>query len=357
MKIAIIAHCIYPIAQPYAGGLEMITHLLAKTLMENGHTVHLFAHKESDQELIIIPIYVDGEDLTIEERMVLKDKKETLKAIAYSKAINYINENSYDVVHNHSLNAHAIALLPYIKSPVIHTFHTPKVPSVLSGILSHSEFSGLQYTAVSHQNASIWTSAEITVRTIYNGIDLAQWRYSHKTSGNYFFWYGRLCSEKAPHHAIEAAIKQGVHLIMAGPRYNDKYYNSYIKPYLEHPLITYVGHIKQDEINDYLCDARALFFTSIWDEPYGLVLAEGLACGTPIIAYDSGAAPELLNEDCAVIVEKGNINQLSMAIKAVDRIKRSHCRQRAEEVCCHKKMAQNYELLYCEISQSKLALL
>lgn len=157
-----------------------------------------------------------------------------------------------------------------------------------------------------------------------------KWKYTEKVEKEFettAFWSGRMCIEKAPHHAIQAALKAGIKLTLAGQMSDEKYFKEHVQPLLDNHKenINYVGHISQNQINEYLCNSAVSFFTSTWEEPYGLVLAESLACGTPVIAYNIGAAPEILTSKTGILVEPNNIEELAKAFKTASKLSRKDC--------------------------------
>ena len=146
----------------------------------------------------------------------------------------------------------------------------------------------------------------------------------------------------------------GKRLIIAGPKSNQEYFDSKVAPLLAadadkadgEALFTYVGHLTKDQINDYLCQATAMLFTSTWDEPYGLTLAESLACGTPVIGFDVGAAAEIINDETGIIVPKCNEQAFVAAFDTIKTRSRAACRTRAEQFCSVAAMVDGYVDLY-----------
>jgi glycosyltransferase involved in cell wall biosynthesis len=348
MKIAILAHSIFPLIEPYAGGLEMITHLLAKTLYDLGHNVTLFAHQDSDFEKLI-PVDTNCSNMDQVDLEILKLEEVDFGEIAFAKAINQIANGNYDLVHNHSLNGSALTMLSYLNIPIIHSFHTPVIPSVLKGVLSLNTAKKIYYTSVSEANSLEWKKKILKITTIYNGIDLSKWQANTDFSENYLFWYGRLCKEKAPHLAILAAIKSNTKIIFAGPTYDKVYYDRFIVPYLNHELVDFRGHLTQAEIKPLLSNAKAFIYTSQWNEPYGLVIAESLASGTPVVGFNTGAVSEILNDYSGILVEPNNDDALIDAIKKIEQISRHDCRARAEYFCSHTRMVNSYLDLYDKV--------
>lgn len=355
MKIAIIAHSKFPIAEPYAGGLEMITHLLVDTLVERGHVVHLYAHENSQTKAKLFPI---KSFTTTLKNYMGKEELETVNnanywdTLSYSNVFAQINEREYDIIHNHSLSLEAIILGNAISQNFITSLHTPPFINLKVAALSIKGYNNQFFTGVSKSLCNQWKGLIDDCTTIYNGIDISKWRYKGKQGKkSYVFWYGRICKEKAPELALEAAHKAGKEIRLAGPL-NDQdrpYFEEKIQPFLKLENATYLGHLSQKEINEHLNNCESYIFTSIWDEPYGLVLPEALATGTPIIAFDTGACREILTEKTAIIVPTGDIEATVQAINKARFIQSKDCRTRAEEFCSHQGMVDQYEHLYKHI--------
>ena len=359
MRIAIIAHAKFPIAEPYAGGLEMITHLLVDALVNRGHQVDLYAHHKSRTKANLISIDQFKDDVIENLNCTDYPVFENLQLghlINYSRVFNQIKSKEYDIVHNHSLNMQALLLGNMLPQQVITSLHTPPLTDLKVANLILKDLHNQYYTSVSNSLCKQWKEFIPSCTTIRNGIDVSRWEYVTQKSSSFVFWYGRICKEKAPHLAIEAALLKNKEIRLAGPidQEAQEYYDTQIKKYINHPLVTFLGHLNQAELNKELLKSECCLFTSLWDEPYGLVLAETLATGTPLIAFDTGAVNEILNDTVAVIVEKGNVNQLAEALDIVKEINPKICRTYAEEHMSYERMVEDYIELYdhiLEISQ------
>lgn len=353
MKIAIIAHSLFPIAQPFEGGLEKITHHLCGELMRSGHEVHLYAHPASDPAFAVKSFrhlkYSAKDDASHVFGSTFPDNSYLAQSELYGKILKHIRSQNYDVVHNHSLNDMAIILGNQLEVPFVTTFHTPPFPTLQNGVVTIRPQVNQTFTTVSHKLGEIWSPYIDNFRVIHNGIDLSRWTFKVEENQESAFWYGRICKEKAPDHAIEASLRAGIKLRLAGPISDPDYFAEKVEPHLSHESIEYLGHLEQDAINEELGKSAFCFFTSTWDEPYGLVLAESLACGTPILGYRSGAAPEIVPEHCGILVEKENIDQLADGAHQMKNINRNNCRMHAAGFCSHERMVQDYLALYDEL--------
>lgn len=351
MKIAIIGHINFPIIEPYAGGLEMITYNLIKKLQASGHEVVLYAHPDSAADLPIKTfkdIYLPAFETDYES--VDKNLFNQTAATYYSRVLMEIMNSDFDIVHNHSLHYLPIILGEQLTMPFITTFHTPVFPE-LDFALRTIKKPNQYFTTVSKSLSKTYNHL-IDANVIYNGICLDEWTYNDLPE-DYVFWYGRICPEKGTHLAIEAAKISGKAILIAGPISNIEYYNKEVKHLLDDDKVRYIGHLKQTDINQVLQKAKVMLFTSTWDEPYGLTLAESLACGTPVVSWDKGAASEILKDTCGVIIPPFDIESYAKGILAAEMLDRAACRQRAEDFCGIDIMVKRYEDFYNGVAVSK----
>ena len=155
--------------------------------------------------------------------------------------------------------------------------------------------------------------------------------------------------EKGPDLAIRAARMAGLPLDLVGPIADRRYYAEHVQPLLGSG-IHYRGHLKHDELAVLLGSASACLVTPRWDEPYGLVAAEALACGTPVCGFARGALPELLDESCAVLVEPDNVSALASGLRLAAGLARADARLHAVAHCSEEQMVEQYEGLYRELA-------
>jgi glycosyltransferase involved in cell wall biosynthesis len=152
--------------------------------------------------------------------------------------------------------------------------------------------------------------------------------------------------EKGAHLAIDAAVLAGRPLRLAGPISDRVYFEQELRPRLSQTGIEYVGHRSQAELVRLVGDASAVLVTPCWDEPYGLVVAEALACGTPVCAFARGALPELLDTECGRLVAPGDVRGLAAAIGECAGLSRAAARRHAVRECSLERMVDRYVELY-----------
>lgn len=349
MNIAIIAHLTFPIGQPFHGGLEMHTHSLTQELMGRGHDVTLFALEDSDPSFKVVQPTLDATDR--EGEIALFELAPDFGAHfvsqfhAYMEILTTIKHGDFDIVHNNSLHFLPLSIAHTLGCPMVTTLHCPPFASLRSGVILARPYLGNQFVAVSESVAEQWHDDITSCKVVHNGIQVDRWEPTERAEPNTAFWYGRFCPEKGPEYAIQAAKRAGYKLRLAGSIYDHDYFQREIEPLLDAD-IAYIGHLDHQHICREVGRASVGLFTSTWDEPFGLVLPEMLACGTPIVSFDSGAAGEILDETCGIIVPKRDIEAMAAAMPRAAALDRADCRRRAARDFPIQRMISDYEKVY-----------
>ncbi len=344
MRIGIIAHLKHPIREPFSGGLEMHTHLLATKLRGRGHDVTVFASTESSKTLGVEPICsrtaldVFGKD-EAEDVAFFKEHH------AYLTLMNKLRSSHFDIIHNNSLHYLPIVMADALPMPMVTTLHTPPFKWLASGV----RIAGgkhLRLVAVSDAIRREWADVAVAQEVISNGVDLTRFRFHPLPAAEpYLVWYGRIVPEKGLHHAIDAARLTGLPLRFAGPLLDADYFAEQIRPRLGDDTL-YMGHLNHDDLSALVGGARAFLCTPCWEEPYGLVVAEALACGVPVAAFARGAVPMILTASSGALAEPDDPRSLARAARTALTLRRADCRQRAETFCDADVMVDGYEATY-----------
>jgi len=256
---------------------------------------------------------------------------------------------NYDLIHNHT----ETAFLPFadlIKTPVITTMHGT----------GRSAVENLVYRRVKNNHLIAISKKQIKnnphlkfAGQIYNGINVEKFPFNAKPK-DYLLWLGRIAYIKGTHLAIEVAKKARKRLIIAGnvDEIEKEYFQTLIKPHLRSKKINFVGEVKGKEKMKLLKNAEALLAPILWEEPFGLVMVEAMACGTPVIAFNRGSVPEIIEDGrTGFIVE--NTREAVQALKKIKLIKRENCRKRVEKMFSQEKMVENYEKVYQRILRKR----
>lgn len=335
LRIAQVAPLVETVPPESYGGTERIVSYLTEELVGLGHEVTLFASGGSETKARLVPI---------SDRSLRSDSSVTdpmAKRIVELEEVLKRTED-FDIVHFHDGYVH-FPLARHLRMPTVTTMHGRMDLADLVPIFR--EFSDMPLISISDQQRSPLPFAN-WIATVQHG--LPQDLYSFRTDPeDYIAFVGRICPEKRPDRAIEIAKRAGVPLKIAAKvdKVDEEYFKSEIEPLLENHLVEFVGEVNEPEKNRLLGGARALIFPIDWPEPFGLVMIESLACGTPVIAFNCGSVPEVLeNGKTAYIVH--NTAEAVEALQRIEQISRSVCRQEFERRYTSVKMASEYILVY-----------
>lgn len=342
-RIAIIGSARYAIREPFAGGLEAHTWALARALRQRGHEVTVYAGPGCDPELDVQELPVRWPLLSEAARADVSMPADAWleEHHAYLTLMLELSRTQrFDVVHNNCLHHLPVAMAPALTTPMVTTLHTPPTPWLESAIQTGP--SPVTFVAVSEHTARAWRP-NADAEVIRNGVDLDLWPEGH--GGGSAIWFGRLVPEKGPHLAIRAAQQAGLELDLMGPVSDRRYFAEHIAPELG-PRIRYLGHLDHAELASRVGAASVTLVTPRWDEPYGLVVAESLACGTPVAAFDRGAVSELIDPECGVLADADDVPGLAEAAVRAAALPRDKARARAVTSCSLTAMVDGYENLY-----------
>ncbi|PZN97812.1 MAG: glycosyltransferase family 4 protein [Hyphomicrobiales bacterium] len=347
MRIGIIAHLKHAICEPFAGGLEMHTSMLRAALQRRGHEVTVFASSRSQPEACVEAI-CDETSLLEVGCDEAPDKAFFQEHHAYLSLMNGLRHRPFDLIHNNSLHYLPVAMADALPTPMVTTLHTPPFAWLESGVRL-CKAPQATFVAVSESIRRAWGRVAPVDHVIMNGIDLDRFAFRPEpTKEPYWIWFGRIVPEKGLHHAIAAANMTGAKLLIAGPISNRDYFDQQIGPFLTDRIV-HIGHLPHDELAHVIGGANAFLCTPCWEEPYGLVVAEALACGVPVAAFARGAIPELLDSTCGVLATPDDQASLAQAGLAAQQLDRQACRARAQSRCDVDRMIDEYEALYLSL--------
>lgn len=355
MKIGIIAHLKHPIRKPFMGGLEAFTYEVTRRLIDKGHDVTLFASEHSDPSLHVRSIMSDLDyDRETLSRFRSHELSEDFISThhSYLELMQDIDQEGFDIIFNNSLNYVPITMATLIKTPLVTVLHTPPIFEMKRATSMEKKLGKIQYVSVSKANALSWQPYIDGCKVIPNGIDLQQWQFKAENKRDYVLWFGRIHPDKGTHLAIEAAKLAGKNIMLAGSVADRHYFETYVEPMLDDQA-KWVQHRTHEELNTLISNAEVSVITPCWDEPFGLVVAESLACGTPVAGFARGALPSLVSEQTGMLTSSGDPNELAKCIQRAAALNRSDCRQRAEERLDIGSMISAYEQLFSDIIQQR----
>lgn len=342
LKIIQVAPLWFAIPPKKYGGTERIVSFLVEELIKLGHQVTLFAPGSSKTKARLFSLLEKGAI-----SLGAKWQDYWWNIWNHSVAFEIAKKEKFDIIHCH-WGIMGAYFQNFVKIPTVHTLHNIPSKSHLRWRVFNYYKNILNLVFISESERK---NAKVKGKrnwVIYNGIDISPFKFNQKPE-NYFTWVARVCKAKGILNAIEVAKKTGIKLLMAGqvqPQHKS-FFETKIKPNLS-SKIKFLGELNQKELSELYQKAKALLYPIEWEEPFGLVMAEAMACGTPVIGYDRGSVRELIKDKETGFVVK-DLKSLESAIKKIDQISRKACRERVEKYFTKEVMAKNYEKLYYQL--------
>jgi len=342
MKIAQIAPLFESVPPKYYGGTERIVSYLTEELVRMGHDVTLYASGDSVTSARLEPMC---------HRSLRLDKncKDQIAHHVLMVEKVYQKAEEYDIIHSH-IDYFPFSMMRRIKTPSVTTLHGRlDIPDLVP---LYREFSDMPVISIS--NAQREPLPWVNWRgTVYHGLPKDLFTYREKP-GKYLAFLGRLSPEKRADMAIEIAKRVGMELKIAAKvdKIDKEYFDAVIRPLLDHPLIEYVGEIGDAKKDEFLGNAYALLFPIDWPEPFGLVMIEAMACGTPVIAHTRGSVPEVMEQGRTGFIVDG-LEDAVNAVEAIPGLSRKRCREVFERRFTATRMAEDYLKIYRKMAASE----
>jgi len=338
MRILLIMDPGIPVPPTLYGGHERLVSLFAEEYQKMGHEVTLLAGPES---------HCSGSTVAFGTNDLGRSKQVRLKEARFVWKYLRKNRDRFDLVHNFG---RLIYLLPVLNHPVkkIMTYGRPVAPGGIK-IVTSLPNRNLIFTACSDSCVSTG-NIKGHWETVYNAIDFSQYELNTKVGADApLMFLGRLDRIKGAHTAIQVAKASHHRLIIAGnisPTAEDQaYFKTEIEPQIDDNEIKYIGPLTDAEKNNWLRQAKALLFPIEWDEPFGMVMIEAMACGTPVIAFKKGSVPEVVENGITGFIVK-DAADMEEKIAAIGAIDRRLCRRTAMERFNVDVIAGNYLQLF-----------
>ena len=335
MKIAQVAPLAESVPPKLYGGTERVVAYLADELVRQGHDVTLFASGDSRTNATLAPVCDRALRLSTEPRDSL-----ALHCLMTEQVAQLAHQ--FDVIHFHIAPLH-FPVARRVATAHITTLHGRlDLPDLVA---LYREFSDMGVVSISNAQRAPLMCAN-WLGTVYHGIPESALRF-HEEAGTYFGFLGRISQEKRVDRAIAIAKACECPLRIAAKvdPVDAEYFECEIRPLLDHPLITYLGEIDQEDKSEFLGRAKALLFPIDWPEPFGLVMIEALACGTPVVAFRGGSVDEIIkNGVTGFIVD--NLEDAAAAAQKAHTLDRRACRASFERRFSAARMTADYLELY-----------
>jgi glycosyltransferase involved in cell wall biosynthesis len=331
MRIAQVPPLAESVPPKLYGGTERVVAWLTEELIALGHDVTLFASGDSVTSGELVPIVPRALRLT-------RPRPDPFPAYALQLAALAEAARNFDVVHCHTDWVH-LPLLNQLGVPHLTTIHnrldTPDLPAVID------RFRRAPLVSISDHHRTPIPSAN-WLGTVYHGMPTDALAPSY-AEGTYLAFLGRLTRDKGPEAAIRLAKAAGLPLRMAAkiPRSETRFYKEKLLPKIDGEQIKLLGELNDNSKGDFLRAARALLFPIDWPEPFGLVMIEAMACGTPVIAFRRGSVPEVIDDGVSGFIVE-NEDEAVAAIKRIGELDRRRVRAAFEQRFTAKRMAEDY---------------
>jgi glycosyltransferase involved in cell wall biosynthesis len=341
MKIAQIAPLTESVPPKLYGGTERIVSYLTEELVRQGHEVILFASGDSKTAAELVSCTA--------EALRLAEVRDTMPYNVLQLEQVRRRAHDFDILHFHADYLH-FPLVRELSQPAVTTMHgrldLPDLPPLFC------EFDDMALVSISrHQRRCLqgrW------VATVYHGLPESLYSFDSAGVGGYLAFLGRICPEKRPDRAIEIAKRAGLELKIAAKvdKVDEDYFDAAIRPLLGDPRVEFIGEIGEHEKQGFLDGAKAVLFPIDWPEPFGLVMIEAMACGTPVIAWPCGSVPEVIDHGVTGFI----VNDMDQAVAAIENLgslDRRLVRQRFEARFTVERMAQAYVGVYESLAERK----
>ena len=339
LRIAMLAPPWISVPSSGYGGVESVVSTLTEALVRSGQDVTLFCAPGSVSGATVEPLLETSHPDEIERALFEADHV----AQAFDRVDLARRTDPFDVIHDHC-GFTALALANRMETPLVHTLHGPFTTDTAAFYAHHGHKGTL--VGISQAQMASAPSGMQALDPIPNPIDLRAWPLQER-KGDYLLWIGRITAEKGPQRAIAAARAVDVPLVLAGVIQpgQQAFFDSEIAPHIDGDRVRFVGEVGGSAKHALFAHARGLLMPIRWDEPFGMVVVEALACGTPVIAFPEGAIPELIVEGKTGFLVKDE-RSMADAIGRLPRIAARDCRAWVAQHCDGDVVAAAYESIY-----------
>lgn len=346
------------------GGTELVVYNLTEGLVRDGQDVTLYATGKSKTSAKLKYEFKSALGLGQMDKLLspLAQKLSWAHALPslYHAVMPFEEAKEFDIIHNH-FHYYGLFFADLVKRPVVTTFHGDFISACESEIEKKilEKYKNLPWIAISNSQKNNCPINLNFVGVVHHGIPVDKFPFSEKNN-DYIAWLGRITPRKGIIEAIEVAKATNNKLIIAGTvnQRDQDFFQKEIKPKIDGKIISYIGPVNHQQKVQFLKNAKLLLYPISWEEPFGLVMIETMACGTPVIAYGRGAVLEIVKDGQTgyIVKPKENIRGLVEYTKKLDNLSeneylsmRKNCRKHIEKNFSVAKMVSDYEKIYYEL--------
>jgi glycosyltransferase involved in cell wall biosynthesis len=348
LRIAMLAPPWISVPPAGYGGVEAVVSVLTEALVRRGNDVTLFCAPGSVSHAKVVTLLQEPHPGEIERSLYEVDHVSR----AFDEIDSAADGGRFDVVHDHC-GFTGLAMASRIETPLVHTLHGPFTPETAAFYAHHGHRATL--VGISRTQLASAPPGLGPIEAIPNPIDLRAWPRQER-KGDYLLWIGRMTPEKGPHRAIAVARAVDAPLVLAGviQQGQQAFFDREIAPQIDGQRVRFVGEVGGSIKRSLFARARALLMPIRWDEPFGMVMVEALACGTPVIAFAEGAARELVVDGTTGFLVDDE-RAMAAAVGQLPRIDARECRAWVRRHCDVDVVAAAYERRYRSVMLSGTA--
>jgi glycosyltransferase involved in cell wall biosynthesis len=332
VKIAVLAAIAWRTPPEHYGPWEQVASNIAEGLVSAGHDVTLFATGNSKTAGKLNSVITEGYE---------ENRNQDAKVNECLHISNLMEKaGEFDLIHNH-FDFLPLTYSGLIKTPVVTTIHGFSSQKIIPVYKKYNKTS--HYISISNSDRH----PELDyLATVYNGLNISDFTFNDHPD-DYLLYFGRIHHDKGTAEAIEIAKQAKRPLLIAGIIQDQGYFNEKVKPHLNEE-IQFIGHAGPEKRNELLSKAYALLHPINFNEPFGMSVAESMLCGTPVIAFNKGSMPELIqNEETGFLVK--TVNEAVEAVSNIQNINRTYCHEWAKSMFSCEKMTSDYLAAYSKI--------
>lgn len=340
MKIALVSPFEERVPPLAYGGIELVVGNLAEHFVALGHTVTLLASGDSKTSARLVPVFPRA--LRAVGQLREMSLREAWRQVGVGRVSAYLAREHFDIIHNH-LGWSLLPMADMFSASVVTTLHGPL------DVTDHQEMYHLyrdeNYVSISRSQRRPLPGLRY-VGNVYNGIETKSYKFSRR-GGGYLAFLGRISPEKGPVQAIEVAKRTGLRLVMAAKvdPADTLFFRKKVEPLIDGKQVVFLGEVGHRGKVELLTGAKALVSPIQWEEPFGLVFIEAMACGTPVLSFGRGSVPEIVENGVTGFVCE-TLDEMVRKVSLIDTIDRRRCVDRVRKYFSARQMALGYLDVY-----------